>query len=153
MLQSCINHSFRVTQHAAYLIFSSPVQYASVYKSSLLPLPFSSCLQWNIHVLLELVSLLSPVRSSVQGVISLVVDDVTMVTDEVVHSEASEENAKEVKRQRPRLLRLSVVSSQHWSRCLGLFLYSENRERERERASASIVFRHRYTAVAEKLIA
>jgi hypothetical protein len=81
-----------------------------------------------MYSLLELVGLLSPVRSSVQGVISLVVDDVTMVTDEVVHSEASEENAKEVKRQRPRLLRLLVVSSQHWSRCLGLFLYSENKE-------------------------
>jgi hypothetical protein len=54
-----------------------------------------------MYSLLELVDLLSPVRSSVQGVISLVVDHVTMVTDEVVHSEASEENAKEVKRQWP----------------------------------------------------
>ncbi|GJN28520.1 hypothetical protein PR202_gb16658 [Eleusine coracana subsp. coracana] len=39
--------------------------------------------------LLELVSF-----SSVQGVVSLVVDNVTMVANEVVHPEASEENAK-----------------------------------------------------------
>jgi hypothetical protein len=36
-----------------------------------------------------------------QGVVSLVVDDIPMVADEVIHSETSEEHAKEVKWQRP----------------------------------------------------
>ena len=36
-----------------------------------------------------------------QGVVSLVVDDVPVVADKVIHSETPEEHAKEVKWQRP----------------------------------------------------
>lgn len=58
---------------------------------------------------------------SVQGVVSLVVDDIPMVAHEVIHSETSEEHTKEVKWQRPRLLWLPVVSAQHRPCCLGRF--------------------------------
>jgi len=36
-----------------------------------------------------------------QGVVSLVVDDVPVVADKVIHSETPQEHAKEVKWQRP----------------------------------------------------
>ena len=39
--------------------------------------------------------------TSVQFMVSLVVDNIAMVADEVVDSEASQKHAKEVKRQRP----------------------------------------------------
>jgi hypothetical protein len=73
--------------------------------------------------LLELVGFSPVTISSVQGVVSLVVDNIAVVADKVVHSEASEENTKEVDWQRPRLLRLTVVSAQHWPRCLGLLCF------------------------------
>jgi hypothetical protein len=80
-----------------------------------------------MYSLLELVGLLSPVRSSVQGVISLVVDDVTMVTDEVVHSEASEENAKEVKLTSQALRSIfPALVSLPWS----VFIFREQREHQ-----------------------
>jgi len=41
------------------------------------------------------------VSSSVQVMVSLVVDNIPMVADEVVDSEAPEEHAKEVQWQRP----------------------------------------------------
>jgi hypothetical protein len=60
------------------------------------------------------------VSSSVEVMVSLVVQNIPMVADEVVDSEAPEEHAKEVKWQRPRLLWLPVVSPQHRLGCLGL---------------------------------
>jgi len=58
-----------------------------------------------------------------QGVVSLVVDDVPVVADKVIHSETPEEHAKEVKWQRPcGLLGLPVVSAQHRPRSLGLLI-------------------------------
>jgi len=58
-----------------------------------------------------------------QGVVSLVVDDVPVVADKVIHSETPQEHAKEVKWQRPcGLVWFPVVSAQHRPRSLGLLL-------------------------------
>ena len=57
-----------------------------------------------------------------QGGISLVEDNISNITDEVIDSQAPEEDAEEVDWQWTRLLRLTVISSQYWPCCLGLFL-------------------------------
>jgi hypothetical protein len=57
--------------------------------------------------------------------VSLVVDNIPMVADEVVDSDAPEEHAKEAKWQRPRLLWLPVVPPQHQLHCLGLLFSNQ----------------------------
>ena len=58
-------------------------------------------LLWESFLLMMVLGSPGAVSSSVQVMVSLVVDNIPMVADEVVDSEAPEEHAKEVQWQRP----------------------------------------------------
>ena len=67
-----------------------------------------------------------PVVAAQAGV-SLVEDNISHIADKVINSQALEEDADEVNWERTWLLRLSVVSTQYWARCFGLFLFSQDK--------------------------